>query len=120
MRRISDKARPIQSREASPLRFSQRSTAMRTWSVEGREQEAMMMVAPSVASSGDTARTSPRGNLQDTRFPRHDLLELGGLAQRLELGFFQQLLPFLEALFQRLTDVLQRTLVHAGFGVGLG
>src|SRR5215469_14365131 len=108
--RISEKPRPIQSKVASPLRFSKRRMARR-WRVEPEyPREQAKAVRHRTASAP----------LQNTRFHGQQVLELRQIAERLELGILFQLLFVFEAFFQGLAHILQRHVVAARLRVHFG
>src|SRR5438309_740859 len=114
----SEAARPIQARDSSPVRFSNRSMARRCGPGGGfREQEVARAASPTIRNAVCARWT--RSPLQNTRFHGHQFLEFGQLAKRNELGIFHQLLALGESFLEGLADIQQRALIHTGFGVGL-
>src|SRR6476661_4405615 len=84
-------ARPIQSRDKSPVRFSKRSMARRCGpSGVFRVQEAARAASPAIKNAVCARRT--RRRLQNTRFQGHQFLKFGQLAERNELGILHHFL----------------------------
>src|SRR5579863_4792141 len=98
---ISEKARPIQSEEASGLRFSKRRMAI--CSGPGG------VLGPHAARKRNgTRRTKERRKLirlsQNTRIRGQQLLEFVGIAHSREFRILRQLVLFFESLFEGLAQ----------------
>src|ERR1022692_667132 len=109
---MSEKARPIQSLDASAPRFSKRTIAMRSTAGRGASRRHAIKRARAAMARGRRAR------LQDTRLQRQQLLKFLRVPQRCELGVGLQLLLLFETFFQRFPQVLQGQIVAAALGVG--
>src|ERR1035437_7866026 len=115
---ISDKARPAQPSEASPLRFSRRRTARR--SAGGPAVWRVQLVKSSESRRAGGAQPHPTrlgrpGGLshllENTRLQGEQLLEFGQLAQPGEGRVVGQLFAILIALFESLAQVLEGEIV---------
>src|SRR5579872_4434515 len=110
-------AEEIQSRAASPVRFSKGRIATRsTTGLRLREQ------APQTAAATSSARLPLFTSLasEDLVLRGENLLELHVVLQTGEFRFGLELIPVLEAAFQRFAYILQSPVRHASFRAGLG
>src|ERR1041385_49741 len=106
------RARPSQSTEVSPLRFSKRRMAMRSGPLcrDCRAQPVRMIAASS----------PPVAALQYTRLQGQQFFEFRHLAEGSERGIVAQLLAVLVALLDGLTEVLQSEIVASALHVERG
>src|SRR5690349_12908563 len=107
---MSEKARPIQSADGSPPRFSKRRMVRRSGRAGAGERVQATAARNKAAAS----------SLQYTRLRGQQLLEFRRLAHGLEFGILLEFLAVLEAFLEGLAEVLQRELVAAVLRVDLG
>src|SRR5689334_21619147 len=112
----SEAARPIQSSESSPVRFSKRTMARRGIAgFDVCERDA----PPAMTATDRAPKASHHGRLKHTRFHGEQLLKFRQLAKRDELRVLHQLLPFVKTLFERLANVEEGPVIHALLRISL-
>src|ERR1039458_8460705 len=112
---ISDRARPSQPMEASPLRFSRRSTARRSadapagWRMQLVKRSANRRAGKNAPLKWVMAarKATLRGQLENTRLQGQQFLELGQFAQPGDGRVVGQLLALLIAPFESFSQVLE-------------
>src|SRR5580692_10804124 len=104
---IAGAAAVTQLSESSPVRFSKGRKTIRRAGSGPREQAADTANIRTAAKRLRELSTPSR--LKNLLFHGHELLELFVLMQESEFGLFFELIALLEALFDRLPDVLKRS-----------